>query len=73
MRPFLDTLSGDAERERFTADYLAAIREGYPARDDGQVLFPFRRLFIVAYRWQSHFLGYAGWHACRRAARWQAR
>jgi trans-aconitate 2-methyltransferase len=50
MRPFLDALSGDAERGRFTAEYLAAIRQGYPARPDGRVLFPFRRLFLVAYR-----------------------
>ena len=50
MRPFLDALPTDTERERFTADYLAAIREAYPARPDGRVLFPFRRLFIVAYR-----------------------
>lgn len=50
MRPFLDALSTDAERERFTAEYLAAIREAYPARQDGHVLYPFRRLFIVAYR-----------------------
>ena len=50
MRPFLDALSSDAERARFTADYLTALRGGYPARHDGRVLFPFRRLFIVAYR-----------------------
>ncbi len=49
MRPFLDALSTDADREAFTADYLAAIRHAYPARPDGRVLFPFRRLFIVAY------------------------
>ena len=50
LRPFLDALSDDAERARFTAEYLAAIRQGYPARLDGRVLFPFRRLFLVAYR-----------------------
>jgi trans-aconitate 2-methyltransferase len=50
MRPFLDALPTDTERERFPAGYLAAIREAYPTRDDGRVLFPFRRLFIVAYR-----------------------
>jgi trans-aconitate 2-methyltransferase len=48
MRPFLEALPTDADRARFTADYLAAIREIYPARPDGKVLFPFRRLFIVA-------------------------
>lgn len=50
MRPFLDALPSEAERARFTADYLAAIRQAYPARPDGHVLFPFRRLFLVAYR-----------------------
>jgi trans-aconitate 2-methyltransferase len=50
LRPFLDTLSGDEERARFTTEYLAAIREAYPARHDGHILFPFRRLFMVAYR-----------------------
>ena len=50
MRPFLDALPTDSQREAFTADYLAAIREAYPPRRDGRVLFPFRRLFIVAYR-----------------------
>jgi trans-aconitate 2-methyltransferase len=50
MRPFLEALPTDAHRARFTADYLAAIREVYPARSDGKVLFPFRRLFIVASR-----------------------
>ncbi len=50
MRPFLDALPTDAEREAFTAEYLAVIREAYPARPDGRLLFPFRRLFIVAYR-----------------------
>ena len=50
MRPFLEALAGERDRERFTAEYLAAIRLGFPARADGSVLFPFRRLFLVAYR-----------------------
>jgi trans-aconitate 2-methyltransferase len=50
MRPFLDALPSEAERARFTAEYLAAIRHAYPARPGGHVLFPFRRLFLVAYR-----------------------
>jgi trans-aconitate 2-methyltransferase len=50
MRPFLDVLAGDADRERFLARYLEAIREGYPPRAGGHVLFPFRRFFLVAYR-----------------------
>ena len=48
MRPFLDALSTDADRERFLAIYREAIREAYPARACGKVLFPFRRIFFIA-------------------------
>jgi trans-aconitate 2-methyltransferase len=49
MRPFLDALTSEEERERFLALYLDAISEAYPPRTGGQVLFPFRRVFMVAY------------------------
>ncbi len=52
LRPFLDALPGAAERSAFLRDYEAAVAgatELAPARD-GQVLLPFRRLFVVAYR-----------------------
>jgi len=51
LRPFLEALNTDAERESFLAEYLRRIRREYPIRSDGKVLFPFRRLFVVAYRW----------------------
>jgi trans-aconitate 2-methyltransferase len=50
LRPFLDALATDAEREHFTSDYLSQIRTAYPPQADGRVLFPFRRLFVIAYR-----------------------
>ncbi len=50
MRPFLDPLPSDALRARFQAEYLERIRPFYPERPDGRVLFPFLRLFMVAYR-----------------------
>ena len=50
MRPFLEALVTEAERARFAADYLQAIRSVYPPRPDGKVLFPFRRLFVIACR-----------------------
>jgi trans-aconitate 2-methyltransferase len=50
LRPFLDALPNDAERENFLADYTDRIGEAYPAQPDGKVLFPFRRFFLVAYR-----------------------
>ncbi len=48
LRPFLDALPAPADRDRFLATYLDAIREAYPPHDDGRVLFPFRRVFMVA-------------------------
>ena len=39
-----------ADRERFVADYASRIERAYPRRADGGVLFPFRRLFVVATR-----------------------
>jgi trans-aconitate 2-methyltransferase len=50
LRPFLDALASDADRAKFTAAYLGQIRTAFPRRPDGRVLFPFRRLFLVAYR-----------------------
>jgi trans-aconitate 2-methyltransferase len=50
LRPFLDALTCDEDRSRFIADYGAAIRPAFPARPDGRVLFPFLRLFLIAYR-----------------------
>jgi trans-aconitate 2-methyltransferase len=37
-------------REAFVADYAERIEQAYIRRDDGTVLFPFRRIFIVATR-----------------------
>jgi trans-aconitate 2-methyltransferase len=50
MRPFLDALPDVAARERFLALYLNALREAYPAHENGRVLFPFRRIFLIATR-----------------------
>jgi len=50
MRPFLDALGADSEREHFIKDYTDAIRSEYRTHADGHVLFPFRRLFLIARR-----------------------
>jgi trans-aconitate 2-methyltransferase len=50
LRPFLDALKTDAEREQFAAAYTEAVQGEYRPRPDGAVLFPFRRLFVVATR-----------------------
>jgi trans-aconitate 2-methyltransferase len=50
LRPYLDRLTDNERREKFLAEYLEQIRRRYPSRKDGSVAFPFRRLFVVAYR-----------------------
>jgi trans-aconitate 2-methyltransferase len=50
MRPYLDRLP-DAEQKRlFEEMCLEGFQEAYKPNDQGKVLFPFRRTFIVAYR-----------------------
>ena len=49
LLPYLQDL-GEADRARFLADYRAALVRAYPVQPDGRVLFPFKRLFIVARR-----------------------
>jgi len=49
MRPFLEAMGSEEEREKFVARYTERIREAYPVRADGRVLFPFRRLFVVGW------------------------
>ncbi len=50
MRPFLEALKSDSERETFLNEYLTQLRSYFPFRADGRVLLPFRRLFVIAYR-----------------------
>jgi trans-aconitate 2-methyltransferase len=50
LRPYLEALDSDEQRGRFQERLLGALREVYTPRIDGRVLFPFRRLFIVAQR-----------------------
>ena len=47
LRPFLDALEGP-ERDGFLDGYRAAMRAAYPPQQDGVVLLPFRRLFMLA-------------------------
>ncbi|MBN4665298.1 trans-aconitate 2-methyltransferase [Pandoraea nosoerga] len=49
LRPFLAKLDEDS-REAFLSRYTDAISKAYPALDDGTVLLPFPRLFVVATR-----------------------
>jgi trans-aconitate 2-methyltransferase len=50
LRPFLEALASEEQRNRFQEILHARLTAAYPRQKDGRVLFPFRRLFIVAYR-----------------------
>ncbi len=50
LRPFLATLPDDESRQVFLAELTEAYRRAFPSQADGTVLFPFRRLFVVAVR-----------------------
>ncbi|GAA1236598.1 trans-aconitate 2-methyltransferase [Kitasatospora nipponensis] len=49
LRPVLTQLTDPADRQRFTDEYGALLREAYPAGPHGTV-YPFRRIFAVATR-----------------------
>jgi len=49
LRPFLEALPDTATQSRFIAEYREAISKEYEPRPNGHLLFPFRRLFLVAY------------------------
>jgi len=48
LRPYLEALPDERAREAFLAEYRKQVREQHPARRDGKVILPFRRLFLVA-------------------------
>jgi trans-aconitate 2-methyltransferase len=47
LRPYLDALSNE-QRQPYLAAYRDAIDQAYPRRSDGERLFSFPRLFMVA-------------------------
>jgi trans-aconitate 2-methyltransferase len=50
MRPYLERLANQEQRRAFQAQILEACRPDYPAQADGRILFPFQRLFFIAYQ-----------------------
>ncbi len=50
MRPFLDALQNPEDKSRFESELLDRYRQVYLKRDNGKVLLPFRRFFLIAYK-----------------------
>ena len=49
LRPYLDNMPV-SDQPKFIAAYQSLIAAAYPPQSDGRILFPFRRLFLIAYR-----------------------
>ena len=49
LKPYLDCLK-DKEKQEFENGVLAEIKGDYPIQNNGKVLFPFKRLFMIGYR-----------------------
>ena len=49
LKPYLDAIGIGEEMKDFEASVLAGLKQVYPARFDGRVLFPFKRLFFIGY------------------------
>ncbi len=50
LKPYLERLPSNEQKEAFQKQVLEACRSHYAPQRDGKVLFPFRRLFFIAYR-----------------------
>ncbi len=48
LRPYLQLFDNETEKKRFEDLVFDSIRRDYPDQEDGKVLFPFKRLFLVA-------------------------
>ncbi len=49
LKPYIDRLEIDEEKNIFEDEVLIEIKKNYPKQSDKKVLFPFKRLFFIAY------------------------
>lgn len=50
MKPFLESLPADENREEFEQAVLTECKEQYLPQGDGRILYPFKRLFFTAHK-----------------------
>ncbi|MGI0116439.1 methyltransferase domain-containing protein [Zooshikella sp. RANM57] len=50
LRPYLTALDNNDWQQEFEQQILMGYQQAYPKQENGYILFPFRRLFIVAQR-----------------------
>jgi trans-aconitate 2-methyltransferase len=50
LRPYLEQLSNENEKQEFEIEILKECKKYYKEQSNGKVLFPFQRMFIIAYK-----------------------
>lgn len=50
IKPYLDRISEENDKKIFEQDVLTGIKKFYPEQENGNVLFPFKRLFFIGYK-----------------------
>lgn len=50
IRPFLEKLPDERSRKEFEGEIAAECRRYYTSQRDGTILFPFKRIFFIAYK-----------------------
>ncbi|MDD5457043.1 MAG: methyltransferase domain-containing protein [Candidatus Margulisbacteria bacterium] len=50
LKPYLDRIPDEKRKNIFEREILKEIKKYYPVQKDGRVLFPFKRLFFIAYK-----------------------
>jgi trans-aconitate 2-methyltransferase len=50
LKPYLDQLNNENEKQEFETEILEECKKYYKEQSNGKVLFPFQRMFIVAYK-----------------------
>jgi trans-aconitate 2-methyltransferase len=50
MKPYLDRLEDEGDKKLFEKEILGEVRKHFPVRENGKVLFPFKRLFFIGYK-----------------------
>ena len=50
LKPYIDKLENDNDRNQFEETVLKSIKSDYAMQKDGKILFPFHRLFFIGYK-----------------------
>jgi trans-aconitate 2-methyltransferase len=53
LKIYLERVGNEEGKLKFTTDILKACKTKYPVQSNGKILFPFKRIFFVAYKGES--------------------